>query len=94
MARHLVFRSHAIRRMFQRGIGVEDIRHVIATGEVIEDRPDDLPYPSRLVLGSIRGRPLHVVVADDDANATTIIVTVYEPDPSRWRPGSRKRRRP
>jgi hypothetical protein len=33
------------------------------------------------MLGSIRGRPLHVVVADDDANATTIVVTVYEPDP-------------
>ena len=94
MARQLVFRSHAIRRMFQREIGVADIRHVVATGEVIEDRPDDLPYPSRLVLGSIRGRPLHVVVTDDDNNATTIVVTVYEPDPSLWRPCNRKSRRP
>ncbi|MEZ5864577.1 MAG: DUF4258 domain-containing protein [Geminicoccaceae bacterium] len=90
----LVFRSHAIRRIFQRGIDIADIRHVIETGEVIEARPDDLPYPSRLVLGSIKGRHLHVVLASDEQAATTIVVTVYEPDPALWRPGFRKRRKP
>jgi len=50
MARQFVFRSHAVRRMFQRGISVADIRGVIDSGEVFEDRPHDLPYPSRLVL--------------------------------------------
>ncbi|MBI2917323.1 MAG: DUF4258 domain-containing protein [Chloroflexi bacterium] len=35
------FRGHAIRRMFKRGISVDDVRHVLATGEVIEDYPDD-----------------------------------------------------
>ena len=44
------------------------------------NQSDDLPYRSRLVPDSIRGRPLHV--ADDDADATTIVVTVYEPHPS------------
>ena len=60
----LVFRVHAIQRMFQREISVAHVRQVLSTGEVIESYPDDTPYPSRLVLGWCEGRPLHVVVAD------------------------------
>ena len=92
--RQLVFRSHAIRRMFQRGITAADIRHVIDTGEVVENRPDDLPYPSRLVLGSLSGRALHVVLADNEPEGTIIVVTVYEPSPALWHAGFRKRRKP
>jgi len=92
--RQLVFRSHAIRRMFQRGITTGDIHHIIDSGEIIERRPDDLPYPSRLVLGSISGRALHVVLAENEPEATTIIVTVYQPSPALWHPGFRKRRKP
>ena len=44
----LVFRVHAIQRMYQRSISEEEVRIVIKTGETIEDYPDDLPYPSRL----------------------------------------------
>lgn len=61
---------------------------------MIEDRPDDLPYPSRLLLGVVQGRALHVVAAEDVAAATTIAVTVYEPDPLQWRPGFERRRKP
>ncbi len=60
----LVFRVHAIQRMVQRQISVDDVRYVLATGEVLENYPDDTPYPSRLVLGSVGARYLHVVVAD------------------------------
>jgi hypothetical protein len=89
----LVFRSHAIRRMFQRQIGVDAIRGIILVGEVIEDRPGDLPYPSRLMLGFVNGRPIHVVVADDREAGTTIIVTVYEPERSLWQPSFKRRRK-
>lgn len=78
----LTFRVHAIERMAQRGISVEDVRHILASGEIIEDYPSDFPYPSVLVLGWVDNRPLHVVAAM--APTTKIIVTVYEPDPSRW----------
>jgi hypothetical protein len=80
--------------MFQRRIGVADVREVVERGETIEDRPDDLPYPSRLVLGFVDGRPLHVVVAEDVAASVAIVVTVYEPDPAQWRPGFKRRRKP
>jgi hypothetical protein len=52
-----------------------------------------VPYPSRLLLGFVGGRALHVVVADSADDGETIVVTVYEPDPALWRPGFRRRRR-
>ena len=58
----LVFRVHAVERMFRRGISEEDVRHVLAQGEEIEDYPEDAPYPSRLVLGWRGSRPIHVVM--------------------------------
>jgi len=88
--KRLLFRVHAIERMAQRAIHVEDVRHVLDTGEVIEDYPEDFPYPSALVLGWVENRPLHVVTAD--SLETRIIITVYEPDPARWQPDFRKRK--
>jgi hypothetical protein len=89
----LVFRAHAIRRMFQGGITADAVRQVIMSGSTIEARPDDRPLPSRLVLGWIDGRPVDIVVADDVASATVVVVTVYEPDLTLWRAGFRRRRR-
>lgn len=80
----LVFRVHAVQRMFQRRITEEDVRHVLQTGEVIDRYPDDTPYPSRLVLGFCGARPIHVVAADDSQTELTIVISVYEPDPARW----------
>ena len=49
--RALLFRKHAIQRMFERGIREEAVRSVVDAGKVIQEYPDDAPYPSRLVLG-------------------------------------------
>ena len=89
----LVFRVHAIRRMFERGISDDDVRHALANGETIEDYPDDTPFPSRLVLVWRGPRPLHVVVATDPQAGEDIVVSVYEPSLDQWGPGFRKRRR-
>jgi hypothetical protein len=67
---------------------------VISGGETVADYPDDNPYPSRLLLGFVESRPLHVVVAWDAGTGTCIIVTAYEPQPEQWEPGFRKRREP
>ncbi|MCC6625814.1 MAG: DUF4258 domain-containing protein [Chloroflexi bacterium] len=88
----LRFRRHALERMAQRAITVPDVAHVIATGVAIETYPTDRPFPSRLVLGWAGPRPLHVVVADDAATGTRFVITVYEPDPTEWEPGFRRRR--
>ena len=88
----VVFSSHAIQRMFQRGLGPDAVNAVISAGEIVADYPDDRPYPSRLLLGFVESRPLHVVVAWDAGTGTCIIVTAYEPQPEQWEPGFRKRR--
>ena len=62
-----------------------EIYEAICAGEVIEEYPDDAPYPSALVFGLTRkGRPLHVVCAYNEEEARTIVVTAYQPDPDRW----------
>ncbi len=83
-ANRLIFRIHAIRRMFERQISVNDVREALANGEAVEDYPDDFPYPSRLVLGWHGTRPIHIVAADNPSAHETIIITVYEPDHNEW----------
>jgi len=80
------FRLHAIRRMFERNISIEDIHAVLESGEIIQDYPDDKPYPIRLLLGWRDNRPLHIVLAEDKQNDKIIIITAYEPDPNLWHP--------
>jgi hypothetical protein len=92
-ATRLVFRIHALQRMFKRRISDEDVRYVLATGKTIETYPEAKPFPSRLLLGWRGLRPIHVVVADNTAQHETIVITVYEPDLTEWEPGFEKRRR-
>lgn len=80
----LIFRAHAIKRMFERNVRPEDVRHVLATGKAIREYPEDTPYPSRLLLGWVADKQLHVVIAEDAEAETSIIITVYEPDPAIW----------
>jgi hypothetical protein len=80
--------------MVQRAISEIEVRHVIATGEIVEDYPNDTPYPSRLVLGWSGRRPIHVVVADNVDDQENIVITVYEPDPAEWEPDFKRRKTP
>jgi len=87
----ITYRAHAVKRMFERRVNAEEVRYVLETGEVIEDYPDDTPYPSRLILGCHRGRLLHVVAANNWLDKEIIVITIYEPDPSEWDLECRKR---
>jgi len=80
----LVFRVHALRQMFNRRIDETDIEEVVQKGTIIEEYPDDTPYPSYLMYRTVRGRPLHVVGAYDKEEGVIIVVTAYEPNPDRW----------
>jgi hypothetical protein len=87
----LIFRIHAIQQMFARDISEVEVRAVLEDGEVIEENPDALPYPSRLVLGWVDQRPIHVLASHPDAT-TIVVITVYEPDRARWQNGFRRRK--
>ncbi len=89
----LVFRIHAIQRMFARGITVDDVRHVLKTGEIIEEYPEDLPYPSYLMLGWKGSEPIHVVAADNKESEETIIITAYRPSDNEWEDGFKRRKK-
>ena len=88
----LIYRQHAVRRMFERRISTADVGAALASGRVIEDYPTDTPYPSCLWLGFAGNRPLHLVFADNPDDGERIIITVYEPDPVQWSPDFRRRR--
>lgn len=90
--RRIIFRIHAIQRMFERRVSDEYVKHVIQTGEMIENYPEDKPCPSRLILGWRGNRPLHVVIADNETDNETIVITVYEPDPNQWSANFRSRK--
>ena len=78
--------------MFERQITEEDVRNVLNNGIIIEDYPDDRPYPSKLLLGWCEIRPIHIVVAYNENDNEDIIVTVYEPDNTLWMPDFRRRK--
>lgn len=88
----LVFTRHARKRILERGIRLDAVFGALEATTVVEDYPDDIPYPSRLVLGWAAGRPLHFVLAGPTAEGDTIVVTLYEPDPQLWEPGFVRRR--
>jgi hypothetical protein len=88
----MVMSQIAIQRMFQRQIDADQVRQVVFAGAVVEAYPADTPYPSRLMLGWSRGRPQHVVVADNTIDDEIVIITAYEPDPAQWDPDFRRRK--
>jgi len=88
----LVFRLHALQRMFSRNISEDEIRFAIDKGETIKSYEKDTPYPSKLILGKYGARTLHVVVAMNYADNEIIVVTVYEPDPHLWENDFKTRR--
>lgn len=47
----LFFTRHARKRILERGIRVDEIQEAMESSAVVEEYPDDEPYPSRLVIG-------------------------------------------
>lgn len=79
----IIVSEHAAERFRQRNIKARDIRHAVYNGEIIEQYPDDFPFPSCLILGETsEGQYLHIVMSDE-GNMSRII-TAYYPDKFKW----------
>ena len=89
----LDIRQHAAQRMLERNISVADVLIALNHAATIEDYPDDTPFPSRLTLGWVDERPVHVVWATATGTDRVVIITVYEPNPEEW-DNTFSRRRP
>jgi hypothetical protein len=75
--------GHADLRFRQRGIKAKDIRNVVMTGEIIEQYPNDKPFPSCLIMGkSVSGRVIHTVISDE--GSCSGFITAYYPDEDIW----------
>lgn len=75
----VIITIHAQERLRQRGIRIKDIENCILTGEIIEQYPDDYPFPSCLIWGYETNNKVLHVVASDEGSASRII-TAYFPD--------------
>jgi hypothetical protein len=77
--------DHADEEARADSLSFEDIFDSVIAGEIIEDYPEDSPYPSCLVFGVILDRdPVHSVWAYNPENRWAVLITVYRPDPKRW----------
>lgn len=77
--------DHADEELENDNIENEDLYYSVRNGEIIEDYPDDFPFPSFLIYGrDSAGRPIHSVWAYSDMEGLAILVTAYVPDPKRW----------
>ena len=92
MSTQLLFRVHAVQRMFERNVSVRKVAQTLQFGEVIDDYSSEMPEPSRLILGFQGKRPFHIVTSENMEKNETTIITVYLPDPQKWTRDFRKRR--
>jgi len=83
--------DHADEEAFDDRLTYEEIYSSVIQGEVIEDYPNDKPYPSCLVMGrNFSGEPIHTVWGYNQENQWAVLITVYRPDPKRWVDGKVK----
>lgn len=77
--------DHADEEAHADKLSFSDIYFSVLQGEIVEDYPDDKPYPSCLIYGdTFDGDPVHSVWAYNRDNKWTVMITVYRPDPTRW----------
>lgn len=75
--------KHALERMQERDISRADVISCIMNGEIIEEYPDDFPYPSCLIFGySVGNNIIHTVVCNNSEYIG--IITVYIPDTDKF----------
>jgi hypothetical protein len=89
---NLTFSRHAIQQMFYRRISKNNVETVIVYGEIIEENPEGIPFPSYLLFDYVEGKPIHVVCSYDESTDTGYVVTAYIPDSNIWSDDFRVRR--
>ena len=83
--------NHAKSRFQERNICLDDIESVISSGLIIEQYPNDTPFPSCLIAGkAVNGNMLHTVVSTD--GEFLYIITAYWPKPDKWTENFTKRK--
>ena len=75
--------NHASERFRMRNIKMVDIKSGLYNGEIIEQYPDDFPFPSCLISGMTNDdRHIHIVMSDEGSSSR--IITAYIPAIDKW----------
>ena len=83
--------GHILKRLMQRGIFQASVVQAIRSGEIIEQYPNDYPYPICLLLGTTEaGEALHIVCGIGEGEVW--LITAYHPDPDEWESDLKTRR--
>jgi hypothetical protein len=75
--------QHAFLRFRERKIIVKDVINAILNGEIIEQYPDDHPFPSCLVLG-LSTKSLHLHIVCGIGGNKLWVITAYFPALESW----------
>ena len=83
--------KHMTKRFNERNIKLRFIQSALLNGEIIEQYPNDYPYPSCLVLYYLNGKtPIHVCVGLGEGELW--IITAYYPNTDEWEDDHKTRR--
>ena len=84
--------NHAVDETENDELTFDEVYFSVFHGKIIEDYPDDKPYPSCLIYGkTFNGNPVHSVWAYNEENQWSVLITVYRPNPKRWINWERRR---
>lgn len=61
---------------------LNDVCESINSGEIIEQYPDDYPFPSCLIMGKSGNKVMHVVASID--GGILYVITAYVPSKEKW----------
>lgn len=85
--------DHADEEAYNDSLTFDEIYAAVRGGEIIEQYPDDKPYPSCLIYGKNKNsEPIHSVWAYNIETKASVLITVYRPDPERWIDGKQRRK--
>lgn len=85
--------DHADEEAYNDRLPFNEILSSISAGEIIEQYPEGKPYPSCLILSKdAKDEPIHTVWAYNSETRSSVLITVYRPDPRLWIDGKVRRR--
>ncbi|MXZ39104.1 MAG: DUF4258 domain-containing protein [Holophagales bacterium] len=87
--------EHAYDELAADGLLTREMVEGVSDAELLEDYPDYPKGPCVLLLQRTRdGRPAHTVWGlPVGQTEPAVLITAYSPDPEKWEPGFRRRRR-
>ena len=89
--RSVKWSTHCLERMQERDILRDDVISCVLRGEIIENYPNDFPYPSCLIFGyTTQDKVLHIVIGVDET--TAYVITAYYPSTDKFEADLRTRK--